>query len=62
MGEHEKVIPRQQQYRYSESLQMVQLAYDVTMRFCDLHIERSSRMQLTGDFRVPTTHLLEARG
>lgn len=39
----EKLIPRHGGYRKLKSFQVAQLAYDVTVRFCDRYIEKRSR-------------------
>src|SRR5580698_1741840 len=43
MPEPEKLIPPHGGYRKLKSFQVAQLAYDVTVRFCDRFIERRSR-------------------
>jgi four helix bundle suffix protein len=43
MNEPEKLIPPHGGYRKLKSFQVAQLAYDVTVRFCDRYIERRSR-------------------
>lgn len=43
MAEPEKLIPVHGGYRKLKSFQVAQLAYDVTVRFCDRYIERRSR-------------------
>lgn len=43
MSEPEKLIPPHGGYRNLKSFQVAQLAYDVTVRFCDRYIERRSR-------------------
>jgi len=43
MSEPEKLIPPHGGYRKLKSFQMAQLAYDVTVRFCDRYMERRSR-------------------
>jgi len=43
MSEPEKLIPPHGGYRKLKSFQMAQLAYDVTVRFCDRYIEKRSR-------------------
>ncbi len=43
MSEPEKLIPPHGGYRKLKSFQIAQLAYDVTVRFCDRYIERRSR-------------------
>jgi four helix bundle suffix protein len=43
MNEPEKLIPPHGGYRKLKSFQVAQLAYDVTVRFCDRYIEKSSR-------------------
>ena len=37
------LIPKHGGYRKLKSFQIAQLVYDVTVRFCDLYIERRSR-------------------
>jgi hypothetical protein len=39
----EPLIPKQGGYRKLKSFQVAQLAYDVTVRFCDRYIDRRSR-------------------
>ena len=43
MNEPEKLIPLHGGYRKLKSFQLAQLAYDVTVRFCDRYIEKRSR-------------------
>src|SRR5678816_3698607 len=43
MSEPEKLIPLHGGYRQLKSFQIAQLAYDVTLRFCDRYIEKRSR-------------------
>ena len=43
MNEPEKLIPLHGGYRHLKSFQVAQLAYDVTVRFCDRYIEKRSR-------------------
>ena len=43
MNEPEKLIPTHGGYRKLKSFQVAQLAYDVTVRFCDRYIEKRSR-------------------
>src|SRR6476660_9725357 len=43
MPEPEKLIPLHGGYRKLKSFQVAQLAYDVTVRFCDRYIDRRSR-------------------
>src|SRR5260370_42433319 len=43
MAEPEKLIPRHGGYRRLKSFQVAQLAYDVTVRFCNRYIEKRSR-------------------
>src|SRR5438309_7120999 len=43
MAEPEKLIPLHGGYRKLKSFQVAQLAYDVTVRFCDRYIEKRSR-------------------
>jgi four helix bundle suffix protein len=43
MIEPEKLIPLHGGYRKLKSFQVAQLAYDVTVRFCDRYIEKRSR-------------------
>jgi len=43
MNEPEKLIPPHGGYRKLKSFQVAQLAYDVTVRFCDRFIDRRSR-------------------
>ena len=43
MNEPEKLIPLHGGYRKLKSFQVAQLAYDVTVRFCDRYIEKRSR-------------------
>jgi len=41
--EKEPLIPKHGGYRNLKSFQIAQLAYDVTVRFCDLYISKRSR-------------------
>src|SRR5438445_1527966 len=43
MNEREKLIPLHGGYRKLKSFQVAQLAYDVTVRFCDRYIEQRNR-------------------
>jgi len=43
MAEMEKLIPLHGGYRKLKSFQVAQLAYDVTVRFCDRYVEKRSR-------------------
>ncbi|MCE9609730.1 MAG: four helix bundle suffix domain-containing protein [Chthoniobacter sp.] len=43
MSEPEKLIPKHGGYRKLKSFQVAQLAYDVTVRFCDRYISSRSR-------------------
>jgi four helix bundle suffix protein len=43
MNEPEKLIPLHGGYRKLKSFQVAQLAYDVTVRFCERYIEKRSR-------------------
>jgi four helix bundle protein len=43
MAEPEHLIPLHGGYRKLKSFQVAQLAYDVTVRFCDRYIEKRSR-------------------
>jgi len=43
MGDDEGLIPKHGGYRNLKSFQVAQLAYDVTVRFCDRYIDRFSR-------------------
>src|ERR1051325_1637888 len=43
MNEPEKLIPLHGGYRKLKSFQVAQLAYDVTVRFCDRYVEKRSR-------------------
>lgn len=43
MSEHEPLLPKHGGYRKLKSFQVAQLAYDVTVRFCDRYIDRRSR-------------------
>ena len=43
MNEPEKLIPLHGGYRKLKSFQVAQLAYDVTVRFCDRYIDKRSR-------------------
>src|SRR5438309_4295364 len=43
MNEPEKLIPLHGGYRKLKSFQVAQLAYDVTVRFCDRYIDYRSR-------------------
>ena len=42
-GRPERMIPKHGGYRKLKSFQIAQLAYDVTVRFCDRYIDRRSR-------------------
>src|SRR5438132_5793237 len=42
-GQREKLIPPHGGYRKLKSFQVAQLAYDVTVRFCDRYIDKRSR-------------------
>ncbi len=39
----EELIPQHGGYRHLKSFQVAQLAYDVTVRFCDRYVDRFSR-------------------
>ena len=43
MTEPDKLIPKHGGYRKLKSFQVAQLAYDITVRFCDKYIDRFSR-------------------
>ena len=43
MGDEEGLIPKHGGYRHLKSFQVAQLAYDVTVRFCERYIDRFSR-------------------
>jgi four helix bundle suffix protein len=43
MPEPETLIPKHGGYRSLKSFQVAQLVYDITVRFCDLYIDRHSR-------------------
>ena len=43
MPEPETLIPKHGGYRHLKSFQVAQLAYDVTVRFCDRYIDKKSR-------------------
>ncbi len=43
MVEKEPLIPKHGGYRKLKSFQMAQLVYDVTVRFCELYVDRFSR-------------------
>jgi four helix bundle suffix protein len=43
MGEPDSLIPTHGGYRHLKSFQVAQLVYDVTVRFCNLYVERRSR-------------------
>ncbi len=43
MAEQEGLLPKHGGYRKLKSFQVAQLAYDVTVRFCDRYIDRRSR-------------------
>jgi four helix bundle suffix protein len=43
MADDEGLIPKHGSYRHLKSFQIAQLAYDVTVRFCDRYIDRFSR-------------------
>lgn len=42
-GEPEQLVPKHGGYRRLKSFRLAQLAYDVTVRFCDRYIDRRSR-------------------
>jgi four helix bundle suffix protein len=42
-GQDEPLIPKHGGYRGLKSFQVAQLVYDVTVRFCDRHVDRRSR-------------------
>lgn len=43
MNDTKHLIPKHGSYRQLKSFQVAQLAYDVTVRFCDKYIDRFSR-------------------
>lgn len=43
MSERERLIPKHGGYRKLKSFQIARLIYDLTVRFCELYIERYSR-------------------
>src|SRR2546430_15458101 len=43
MSDPDKLIPLHGGYRKLKSFQVAQLAYDVTVRFCDRYVEKRSR-------------------
>jgi four helix bundle suffix protein len=43
MSDGESLIPKHGGYRKLKSFQIAQLVYDITVRFCDLYIDRFSR-------------------
>jgi four helix bundle protein len=43
MSERETLIPKHGGYRKLKSFQIAQLVYDVTVRFCDLYVDKFSR-------------------
>lgn len=43
MADEEGLIPKHGGYRHLKSFQVAQLAYDVTVRFCERYIDRFSR-------------------
>ncbi len=43
MSENEPLIPKHGGYRTLESFCVAQLVYDITVRFCDLYVDRRSR-------------------
>ena len=43
MADGEGLIPKHGGYRHLKSFQIAQLAYDVTVRFCDRYVDRFSR-------------------
>ncbi|MCX6348328.1 MAG: four helix bundle suffix domain-containing protein [Candidatus Aureabacteria bacterium] len=43
MAQDEPLIPKHGGYRKLKSFQIAQLAYDVTVRFCDRYVDRKSR-------------------
>jgi four helix bundle suffix protein len=52
---HEELIPKHGGYRNLKSFQIAQLAYDVTVRFCELYVDRFSRTQ-RGLPQLPAGH------
>jgi hypothetical protein len=51
MTEPEKLIPLHGGYRKLKSFQVAQLAYDVTVRFCERYIEKRCRTH--DDHHIP---------
>ena len=43
VAEGEKLIPKHGGYRRLKSFQVAQLAYDLTVRFCDRYVDKRSR-------------------
>ncbi len=43
MSERETLIPKHGGYRKLKSFQIAQLVYDITVRFCDLYVDKFSR-------------------
>jgi len=43
MAELEKLLPKHSGYRKLKSFQVARLVFDITVRFCDRYIDRSSR-------------------
>ncbi len=43
MNDNEHLIPKHGSYRNLKGFQVAQLAYDVTVRFCDKYVDRFSR-------------------
>ena len=43
MSTNETLLPKHGGYRRLKSFQLAQLVFDVTVRFCDRHVERGSR-------------------
>ena len=65
MNEPERLIPPHGGYRKLKSFQVAQLAYDVTVRFCDRYIEKLGRQHdrlaqaaRSGGFRVHAAPLV----
>jgi len=43
MAQREPLVPKHGGYRNLKSFRLARLVYDVTVRFCDVYIERRSR-------------------
>ncbi|BBO90756.1 hypothetical protein DSCOOX_39360 [Desulfosarcina ovata subsp. ovata] len=56
MVDREPLIPKHGGYRRLKSFQIAQLAYDLTVRFCERYVDRFSRTRaLTPTPKLPPT-------